>query len=190
MNALFEAATAFERFCRARGWSLCVIGGLAVQRWGEPRQTRDIDVTILTGLGGEERFVDPLLEGFAPRIAEARRFALRHRVLLVQTKDGIPIDISLAGLPFEERVIQRSSAFFLGVEATITTCSAEDLIVLKAFADRPQDWLDIEGILVRQGSGLNWPQIRWELSALLELKDDLRPLERLTHLRERHAGPR
>ena len=61
MNALFAAAVALESFCRTHQWRLCVIGGLAVQRWGEPRQTRDVDVTILTGLGGEERVIDPLL---------------------------------------------------------------------------------------------------------------------------------
>jgi hypothetical protein len=48
-----------------------VIGGLAVQRWGDPRQTRDVDLTLLTGLGGEEAFVDPILEHYPPCIADA-----------------------------------------------------------------------------------------------------------------------
>jgi hypothetical protein len=30
------------------------------------------------------------------------------------------------------------------------TCSAEDLIVLRAFADRSKDWVDIEGVIIRQ----------------------------------------
>ena len=37
-------------------------GGLAVQRWGEPRLTRDADLTLLTGFGKEARFASALLE--------------------------------------------------------------------------------------------------------------------------------
>jgi hypothetical protein len=40
MNALFEAAKEVADFMKARRWKFCVIGGLAVQRWGEPRLTR------------------------------------------------------------------------------------------------------------------------------------------------------
>lgn len=35
----------------------CFIGGLALLRWGEPRTTRDTNLTLLTGFGGEERFI-------------------------------------------------------------------------------------------------------------------------------------
>lgn len=114
-----------------------------MQRWGEPRQTRDVDVALLTGFGGEARFIDHLLQHYRPRRSDARKFALDHRVLLVETDTGIPLDISLAALPFEERVVNRSTEFEFAPGAILNTCSAEDLVVLKAFADRPQDWLDV-----------------------------------------------
>jgi hypothetical protein len=85
---------------------------------------------------------------------------LDRRVLLVESANGIPPDISLAALPFEERIIDRSSDYAFGSQYHVSTCSAEDLVVLKAFADRPQDWLDIEGVIVRQGAGLNRAQVR------------------------------
>jgi len=103
-----------------------VIGGLAVLRWGEPRQTRDVDLALLTGLGGEGQFVDPILERYRPRIPDARRFALEHRVVLIETPSGVPVDISHAGLPFEARVIDRSTPFDIVEGAQFTTCSAED----------------------------------------------------------------
>ena len=53
----------------------------------------------------------------------------------------------------------------------LTTCGAEDLIVLKAFAGRDKDWLDIEGIAVRQAGRLDEPLIWAELGPLLELKE-------------------
>lgn len=128
MNLLFDAAREIERFCRQHGWQSCVIGGLAVQRWGEPRQTRDVDLTLLTGLGDEATYVDLLLRHYEPRIADAREFALVHRVVLVQARTGIPLDISLGALPYESRVISRASMYSFEANADVTTCSAEDLV--------------------------------------------------------------
>jgi hypothetical protein len=73
-NPLFQAATDVQGFCAERGWQCAIIGGLAVQRWGEPRQTRDVDVALLTGFGSEASFVDALLERYAaPRGCAAVR---------------------------------------------------------------------------------------------------------------------
>jgi len=186
VNALYAAALDIQTFFASRAWLSAVIGGLAVQRWGEPRQTRDVDLALLTGLGEEARFVDPLLERYAPRRSDARVFALRHRVLLIETASGVPVDISLAALPFEQRVMDRSSGYAFAPGCVITTCSAEDLVVLKAFADRAQDWLDIEGIVVRQGRALDRALVLGELRPLLELKDDLDPAATLTKLFRKH----
>lgn len=56
------------------------------------------------------------------------------------------------------------------------TCSAEDLVVLKAFAARPQDWLDVEGVIVRQGPALDRRVVVDELQDLLLLKEDTLPM--------------
>jgi len=188
VNALFAAAAEIASFCDSRGWRSTIIGGLAVQRWGEPRQTRDVDLTLLTGLGGEESFVDPLLSAFRPRIAEARRFALAHRVVLIETAAGIPLGISLDGLPFETRIVERSTAFSPAPGVSLTTCCAEDLIVLKAFAGRVQDWLDIEGIVVRQGRALDRELALRELVPLIELKDDTESVAKVEAIFSRHPA--
>jgi hypothetical protein len=146
VNPLFAAAADVQAFCQRQGWQSAIIGGVAVQRWGEPRLTRDVDLTVLTGLGGEGEFVDMLLQNYRARLDGAREFALQHRVVLVETANGVPLDISLAGLPFEARLMARSSAFSIDGSTALITCSAEDLIVLKVFAGRMQDWLDVEGI--------------------------------------------
>ncbi len=186
MNRLFAAALEVHTFCTGQKWPFAVIGGLAVQRWGEPRQTRDVDITLLTGLGGEERFIDVLLARFRPRLPDARRFALERRVLLVETAAGIPLDISLGGLPYEERVVGRASGFEFEKGATIRTCSAEDLVVLKAFAGRPLDWVDVEGVIVRQGPRLNRTLVLAELLPLLDLKEDDATAATLQQLFARH----
>jgi hypothetical protein len=186
VNRLFEAAAEIQRFFVERGWLHTVIGGLAVQRWGEPRQTRDVDLALLTGIGGEHEFVDTILARFPARRPDGRAFALTHRVLLAQSTAGVPLDISLAALPYEARVMSRSSPFAFTPDCVITTCSAEDLVVLKAFADRPQDWLDVEGIIVRQGRALDRALVLQELRELLDLKEDLGPQGALTKLFEKH----
>lgn len=132
MNAIFEAAIEVERVCRAASFDFCFIGGLAVQRWGQPRMTADVAVTVVTGFGSEEPFVDTLLAQLQQRIPDARQFALEHLTLLVRASNGVDVDIALGAMPFEERAAERATGFDLGGGAVLTTCSAEDLIVHKA----------------------------------------------------------
>lgn len=182
MNALLEAGLELQEFLRARGWPFAIIGGLAVLRWGEPRTTIDVDLTLLTGYGGEEPFVDALLGRFKGRIGGARLFALERRVLLLQSGNGTNLDVSLGGLPFEAGMIGRASDFAFGEGCTLRTCSAEDLVVFKAFAGRPQDWRDVEGILARHGGTLDLALVRNELGPLAALKDQPDILGRLETL--------
>jgi len=173
MNPIFVAANHLQRLFDERRWPFCFIGGLAVQRWGEPRLTRDVDLTLLTGFGNEASFVDPLLARFEARVEAAREFALENRILLLRDENGIPLDLALGALPFEERTIKRSSPWTIDDSFVLRTCSAEDLVVHKAFAARDQDWIDIAGILDRQGrDSLDWVTINEELKELAPLKPD------------------
>ena len=183
MRDLFLLAREVQSFCRDRGWKFCFIGGLALQRWGEPRLTGDVDLTILTGFGHEAAYISALCGRYAGRIPDAAEFAQRNRVLLLQSERGIPIDISLGALPFEERVVERASSYRFLADVRLHTCSVEDLVVLKAFADRPRDWADIEGIVIRTGSRLDWHTIEAELQPLCEAKEAPHILPRLTALR-------
>lgn len=185
MNPIFAAALEVQAFCHAREWRFCFIGALAVLRWGEPRLTQDVDLTIVTGFGGEEAYVDALLGRFAGRLPDARQFALRSRVALLRSESGIPIDVALGAMPFEERAAQRASAFTLSAGVALSTCGAEDLIVLKAFAGREKDWLDIEGVALRQAGRLDETLIWAELDPLLELKEAPEAATRLRTLLDR-----
>ena len=170
MRQLIEIASELQKVCDSKRWRSCVIGGLAVQRWGEPRLTRDVDVSLLTGFGTESVYIEALLTLYQGRVPDAAAFALRNRVLLLQ-KGGIGIDIALAAIPFEERVLERSSTFEFLPGKGIRTCSAEDLIVYKAFADRPRDWVDVEGILLRQQGRLKLDLVFSELTPLSDAKE-------------------
>jgi Nucleotidyl transferase AbiEii toxin, Type IV TA system len=182
MIDILETARQLQNFCDRHGWRSCFIGGIAVQRWGEPRLTRDVDLTLLAGFGGEDLFIDTLLHAYQGRIADAKEFARRHRVLLLGTQQGIGIDVSLGALSFEESIVGRASVFSFGPGLEIRTCSAEDLLVLKLFASRPLDIRDAEGIAIRN-KDLDWRYIEEQLTPLAEIKEEPQIFQTLERLR-------
>jgi len=180
---LFETAIEIQDFCAGRGWESCIIGGLAVLRWGEMRVTRDVDLTLLTGFGGEEEFITELLTAFKPRSAGAVQLARSRRVLLLNSSKEIGIDISFGALPFERLAVERASEYTYAPGVTLRTCSAEDLIVMKLFACRPQDIRDAQGVSLRHGKTLDWNYILEQLAPLAEAKEEPEILETLTRIR-------
>jgi hypothetical protein len=187
-NDVLDAALRLQEFCRSKGWRFCFIGGLAVQKWGEPRVTDDVDLTLLTGLGTEAPFIDALLalDWVEPRIPRAREFAQARRVLLLQTKGGVGLDIAMGAFPFEEEAVRRGQEVALLPGRVLRLCTAEDLIVFKTFAARSQDWRDVEMTIVRQGDdALDWRYIHEQLRPLLELKEAPELFEQLETLRAR-----
>jgi hypothetical protein len=186
VNPIFAAALELQATCLRQQWRFCFIGGVAVQRWGEPRLTQYVDLTVITGFGNEVIFVDRLLAEYSPRREDAREFALTYRVLLLLTSHGIPADVALGAVPFEEKAVVRATPFDVGEGASLLTCSAEDLIVFKVFAGRDKDWLDVEGIVTRQGKGLDEELILAEVTPLLELKEAPEAADRLRALLRRH----
>lgn len=147
---------------------------------GEPRLTRDVYLTLLTGYGEEDPYVTRLLSHFESRVEDALGFARRARVALLRTTSGMPVDVALGALPFELRTVGRSSTWAVPGTAPLRTCSAEDLVVHKVFAARDRDWADVRTVLERQGDLLDLDTVTRELRPLLELKGDLDALDRLT----------
>lgn len=171
LGDVFGAALAAQAVCSALGLRYCIIGGLAVQRWGEPRYTADADLSVLVEPGQEASVALALLDRLPARIDDAPQFAARTRVVLVRSAQDIGIDIVLSGLPFEARVVKRSSLWELDEERSLRTCSAEDLLVMKAFAGRDKDWADVTSILERQGTKLDLDLVREELRPLVMAKE-------------------
>lgn len=185
MNALFAAAKEVCDFMKARRWKFCVIGGLAVQRWGELRATLDADLTLFTGFGNEEAYVDALLGVFSARMPEARSLALARRVLLLRAANGKDVDIALGGFPFEQEMIDRATPFAFAPDVVLPTCSADDLFVMKMFAARSKDLHDAETIAIRQK--LDRRYILRQLKPLCELKETPELLEQARRILEKHA---
>ena len=183
MTDLVLVAEALQSFCEKNGWPFCIIGGLALQIWGENRVTMDVDLTLLAGFGDEEHYVDKLLQKFPARMSGARDFAIQRRVLLLESSNGIGIDVSLGAFDFEADMVRRATyeQFLPNIKLKVRT--AEDLIVSKSFAERPKDWLDIESVLIKQ-TELDWDYIVGQLTPLVELKEAPEILDKLNILRK------
>jgi len=185
MEDLIQVAHRLEEFCRQRDWRFCIIGGVALQYWGRPRLTQDVDLCLLTGFGNEQAYIDPLLSQYTARVENAREFALKNRVLLLATPDGTGLDVSLGGIPFEQQIVERAGDVEYLPGLSLRICSAEDLVVLKAFADRLQDWADVDGVVRRRRDSLDWGYIDRELQTLCELKEAPEIPQRLRDLRSK-----
>ncbi len=146
-----------------------IIGGLAVRRWGEPRFTQDVDATIMLPLDDPVPALREIVARLAPRYPDAVDFARSRRVLLVRASNGVAVDISL-GIPgYEDEVMARAVDWELEPGKIVRLCSAEDLIIHKAVAGRPQDLRDIEGVVYRQRTSLDAGYIRRWLMVFAEL---------------------
>ncbi len=97
---------------------------------------------------------------------------------------GVGIDISLSALEFEESAVERSSYHEFIPNIKLKVCSAEDLIVFKAFANRLKDWADVESVLTIQ-NGLDWNYIETHLFPLVELKEEAEIISTLADLRRK-----
>jgi hypothetical protein len=159
-----------------------VIGGIAVIARGVPRLTRDIDIAIAgTDLSVGDLANELSRAGIEPRIEDALAFAEENQVLLARHREsGVDIDVSRAWLPFEiEALAAASSEALAGVRISIA--QAEDLIIFKAIAWRPQDQQDVERLLALHGDRIDLQRVRRhvkELGDALEV-DRLRDLNDL-----------
>lgn len=134
----------------ARSIPYMVIGGQAVLLYGEPRVTRDIDVT----LGVDVDCLEDLLriaEELSLRVLpdEIKTFVDRTMVLpCLDDASGIRVDFIFSFTPYEEQAIRRSNRIGIkGVE--VCFASPEDVILHKIFAGRPRDIEDARSILLR-----------------------------------------
>jgi predicted nucleotidyltransferase len=174
-----DAAWEVAEFLSQHHISYVVIGGLAVQIWGEPRLTVDADLTIAASLtDGVAPVVRLITQRFRSRKQEPVEFARRNRVILVTTDDDIPVDISLALLEYEESLLARATEHEFAKGKAIRICSAEDLIIHKAVAGRAKDLSDLQGVIDRQGQKLDVRYIRKWLEWFAVLLESNAPLER------------
>jgi hypothetical protein len=169
---LAEAAREVLAVLEAAAVPACLIGGLAVGRWGQQRATTDVDFSVLAPYGEEGRVLDLLLKRFEARRPDARAFALANRVVLLKSSTGVGVDVALAAFPFETEALDLASPWEAIPGVSLRTCPAEHLVVYKLVAARPQDLVDVRGIVQRQRRSLDVERVRHWGRIFADLKED------------------
>jgi hypothetical protein len=125
-----------------------VIGGQAVLLHGEPRFTRDIDITLGADLDALPRVLAATRElGLVP-LVDPEDFTRDTMVLPCRSSGGVRVDLIFSYTPYERAAISRSVVVPLAGIGVRFAC-AEDLIVHKMIAGRPRDLDDVRSVLLR-----------------------------------------
>ena len=127
-----------------------VIGGQAVLLYGEPRLTKDIDITLdlePASFGKVRAVVQSL--GLKILVEDAREFVNKTLVLpTIDDKSGFRIDFIFSFSPYEKQAMRRIRSVKMGKEK-VNFVSLEDLIIHKIIAGRPRDMEDAASILAK-----------------------------------------
>jgi hypothetical protein len=126
-----------------------VIGGQAVLLYGEPRLTKDIDITLGVDLMRLQDVLSAVgLIGLTPLVDPAI-FTRETMVLPCSDPEtGVRVDLIFSFSPYEQLAIGRARIVRLG-EADVRFASLEDLLIHKLIAGRPRDLEDARIILLK-----------------------------------------
>jgi hypothetical protein len=170
---LVSALAALQRALDESGGPSMITGGLAVTLLGAPRFTQDIDVTLSGSTADQAALLLVLARhGIVPRAGHSDELARTSQVYLLEHHDSrVPIDLSLAWLPFEEEALRRATVVEIG-HVAVRVASPSDLVVYKAVAARPRDLDDIEQLLAIHWDHLDFSRVRQYLAAFDEVLED------------------
>jgi hypothetical protein len=148
-----------------------VIGGQAVLVYGEPRLTRDIDITL--GVSAEQASAvrDIVRSAGLRPLVDPEVFTLKTMVLPCHDPEtGIRVDFIFSFTPYEKQAMKRVTFVDIG-QARVRFASLEDLIIHKLVSGRPRDLEDVRSMILKN-KRMNEKYIRkWlkEFAVLLKL---------------------
>ena len=125
-----------------------VIGGQAVLLYGEPRLTKDIDITLGVGVSKLNE-INSIVEKLNLKILVDKNFVQNTMVLLaIDEKTGIRIDFIFSFSLYEKQAIERATEVKFG-NTIVKFASLEDLVIHKIIAGRAIDIEDVRSIILK-----------------------------------------
>jgi len=167
---------------RKRNIPHMIIGGQAVLLYGEPRLTRDIDITLGVNIDHIGEVLAAAAEAALKPIPEDIGSFVRQTMVLplIDEPSGIRVDLIFSFTPYETQAIGRAKrVLILGEE--VHFASPEDLIIHKIFAGRPRDLEDARIVLLKNPDIDNTYIRGWlvEFDAVSDEKKFLRTFEEI-----------
>lgn len=130
--------------------SYMVIGGQAILLYGEPRLTKDIDITLGAGVEGFAQ-ISQLVRELALRIMVDDPEAFIHKTMVlpvIEDTSGIRVDFIFSHSPYEQQALARAREVPFGATA-VKFASLEDVVIHKIIAGRGRDIEDVRSILLK-----------------------------------------
>lgn len=149
-----------------------LVGGFAVNYYGAPRATGDIDISLLVSSNNIKNFLAALQKGkfvLHPREIVTLMNISNH-FLLFDPSNTYRIDCWIPKTNFELQALKRRKKVRLAGK-NIYLPAAEDLILFKLIAGRAKDHEDLKWIINRQKSKLDKKYLKFWSMALDVHKD-------------------
>lgn len=125
-----------------------VIGGQAVLLYGEPRLTKDIDITLGIGVSKLNE-INSIVEKLNLKALVNEDFVQKTMVLLaIDEKTGIRVDFIFSFSQYEKQAIKRAPNVKFG-NTIVKFASLEDVVIHKIIAGRARDIEDVRSILLK-----------------------------------------
>ncbi len=127
-----------------------IIGGQAVLLYGEPRLTRDIDITLGTGIEGLQDILN-IVKDMGLKVLPENVHSFVEKTMVLPTLEqtsGIRIDFIFSFSPYEHQALRRAVKKRIN-NVYVAFASAEDVIIHKLFAGRSRDIEDVKGIILK-----------------------------------------
>lgn len=127
-----------------------VIGGQAVLIHGEPRFTKDIDITMEITPQNLQQVLEVVKHlGLKILVKDVEKFVEDTWVLpTLDERSGIRVDFIFSFSTYEKTAIERAVKIEIN-GYPVKFASVEDLIIHKIFAGRPRDIEDVRKILLK-----------------------------------------
>lgn len=127
-----------------------VIGGQAVLLYGEPRLTKDIDITLGVGID-RLSLIEKIAKSIRlrPLISEIEDFVKDTMVFpTIDDPSGIRVDFIFSYSSYERQAIERAKEIKFG-QTEVKYAALEDVVIHKIIAGRARDIEDVQYILLK-----------------------------------------
>lgn len=173
-NKLFEALKSVVSLLEKKELRYAIVGGIANQMWGQARFTYDIDIKLFV----PDTDYTGMRETLTSAFPTSGRPELPLNPLIVSVNiHHVIVDFLLAAPGYEEHMITRAVRTTIA-DLPVWVCTAEDLIIQKALANREKDWQDIQGIVIEQRQCLDNDYIEEWLGQFAEILEQPELLSR------------
>jgi hypothetical protein len=127
-----------------------IVGGQAVLLYGEPRFTRDIDITLGVNIDHIQELLAVVEEVALKPIPKDIDSFVRQTLVLpaLDESTGIRVDFIFSFTPYETGAIKRARKVKI-MGQDVCFASPEDVIIHKIFAGRPRDIEDARIIILK-----------------------------------------